>query len=56
MSGEVSEQDESTQEDRNQVEMDSYDETRRNKGQEDDNSIQTKTGEISVFNQYKSTI
>ena len=56
MSGEISEQEESTQEEKNHVEMDTNDEMRRNKGQEDNNAIQTNTGKISFFDQYKPTI
>ena len=56
ISSEISEQDQSTLEEKNNVEMDTNDEKRKNKEQEDDSEIQTKTGEISVFDQYKPTI
>ena len=56
ISSEISEQDQSTLEEKNNVEMDTNDEKKMNKEQEDDNEIQTKTGEISVFDQYKPTI
>lgn len=49
MPDEISEQAESTQEERNQVEMDTKDEKSRNIMQEADSEIQTKTGKISVF-------
>ena len=56
MPGEISEQDELTQDEMNQVEMDTNNEKKKNKEQEDDNEIQRITGEISVFDQYGSTI
>ena len=56
MPGEISEQDESTQEEMNQVEMDTNNEKKKNKEQEDDNEIQRITGEISVFDLRSSLI
>lgn len=56
MPSENSEQDKSTQEEKNQVAVDTKDEKRKKIEQEDDNAIHTKTGEISVSDQYKSTI
>ena len=48
MPGETSEQNELTLEER-QVELDTSDKKKKNKEREDDNEVQRKTGEISVF-------
>ena len=52
MPSENSEQDKSTQEEKNQVAVDTMDEKIRNIEQEHYNEIQSKTGEILVFDQY----